>query len=58
MYIHTRIKRELRARNGVRDQIMGLYYGMVLVNYITGLNHAIILWIYITGLYYEEILQN
>ena len=34
-YIPTRIKRELRARRGFRDYIMGSYYGIILQKYMT-----------------------
>ena len=40
IYIHiyrvTRIERALRARRGLRNYIMGLFYGITLWNYITG----------------------
>ena len=72
MYIYIyRIKRALRARNGLWNYITGLYYmimlrnyitvcyfGIVLRNDITGLYYGIILWTYIMGLYYRIILRN
>ena len=36
IYIYTRIKRELRARRGLRNDTMGLYHGIILRSYITG----------------------
>ena len=53
IYIYTRIKRALRARRGLQNYMMGLYYGT-----ITELYYWIILRDNITELYYGIILQE
>ena len=49
IYTYTSIKRVLRARRGLRNYIMGLYYSTILWNCITGQYYGTILRNYITG---------
>ena len=42
----------------LRDNIMELYDGIILRNYITGSYHGIILWSDIMGLHYGTIFRN
>ena len=56
IYIYiTRIRRALRANNGLRKYITELYYGIVSQDYIMDLDYGVILQNCITGLCYETI---
>ena len=59
-YIHTytRIKRALRARSGLQHDTTGLYYGIIVQDYITGCHGGIILRDYIARLYNRVIIQD
>ena len=66
IYTYTRIKRALRARRGLRNDIMGSYYGTTLPNCITGniedniteLCYRVILRDHATESYYGIILRD